>query len=113
MMCDETDRRRGSDASGRSERTGANRTTVRHDWQLSDQPSVVIVEAVAAATNRPVTELPLLQKTIDTDALDAILKNKAPSVSISFRYAGTTVWVDGEGSIEVHVDAELTAEDDA
>jgi hypothetical protein len=64
---------------------------------------VAIVEAVAAATNEEMTDLPPLQETIEANALNTLLARQS-SVAVSFQYAGTDVSVTGDGSIEVRVD---------
>jgi hypothetical protein len=85
--------------------TETNLATVRHEWRQSGDPSVALVEAVAAATDRTVTDLPPLQQSIDPDALDALLTgNQSSEVSISFRYADTAVSIHRNGSIELQVD---------
>lgn len=112
-MCDDTNEIDGTEATNRPEDPAAGPTTIRHDWQQPDQPSVAIVEAVAAVTNHPVTELPPLQRAIDTDALDTLLTGRTASVTISFQYADATVRVDGNGGITVHVEGDFTDEDDA
>lgn len=99
------------ESSDQTGRTDTSPATVRHDWRESDQPSMVVVEAVAAATDRPATDLPPLQGTLDADALDTLLNGQS-SVTISFRYADTAVSVDGGGRIEVHVDGTHRAERD-
>ncbi|WP_256301810.1 HalOD1 output domain-containing protein [Haloarchaeobius salinus] len=109
-MCDETNRIGDSETTDRTESTAAGHTTVRRNWQQSDQPSVMVVEAVAAATNRPMTELPPLQGTLDADALDTLLDGQPSPVTVSFRYADTTVSVNGNGSMEIHVDGDPGAE---
>ena len=79
--------------------------TVEHSWEEPFEPSVTIVEAVAAATGRRPADLPTLQKSVDPDALNRLLtQGEATGVSISFRYAGTVVVVEGDGAIEVQVD---------
>lgn len=65
---------------------------------------MMIVEAVAAATDRAMTDLPPLYDTVDADALDALLNGQSSSVTISFQYADTDVTVNGNGSIEIQVD---------
>lgn len=111
-MDDDTNRVEDSETSDQTDSTDAKPPTVRHNWTESDQPSVMVVEAVAAATDRPTTELPPLQKTLDADALDALLNGQPSSVTVSFRYADTAVSVSGNGSIEVHVDGGPSEEDD-
>jgi hypothetical protein len=111
-MCDDTDKVCDSELSDQPDRADAGPATVRHHWQQSDQPSVTIVEAVAVATDRPTTELPPLQGTLDADALDTLLNGQPSSVTVSFRYADTTVSVNGNGTIEIHVDEEFIEEGD-
>ena len=77
---------------------------VHHDWQGSEPPTVAVVEAVAAATDRTPTGLPLLQNTLDPDALNALLTRGAASVTISFQYAGVIVSASGDGSIKIRID---------
>ena len=77
---------------------------VHHDWQGLEPPSVAVVEAVAAATDRTPTELPLLQNTLDPDALNALLTRGAASVTISFQYAGVIVSASGDGIIKIRID---------
>ena len=76
---------------------------VHHDWQGLELPTVAVVEAVAAATDRTPTGLPLLQNTLDPDALNALLTKEAASVTVSFQYAGTIVSVSGDGDIKIHL----------
>ena len=111
-MGDDTNRVDDSETSDQADSTEARPPTVRHNWQQSDRPSMMVVEAVAAATNRPTRELPPLQGTLDADALDTLLNGQSSSVTVSFRYADTAVSVSENGSIEVHVDGDLREEND-
>lgn len=78
--------------------------TVEHSWEEPFQPSVTIVEAVAAATDRTPTELPPLQRYVDSDALDTLVtRGESAAVTVTFDYAGTTVVVKGDGTIDVGV----------
>lgn len=91
---------------GATDAFGDDTETVRHSWKEPFEPSVTIVEAVAAATGRTPTGLPTLQKHVDPDALDTLVtQGNADGITISFRYAGTLVTVEGNGAIEVRVDA--------
>ncbi|MFB6191829.1 MAG: HalOD1 output domain-containing protein [Haloarculaceae archaeon] len=102
-MSDDTDD--GDDPGATDDPPGGTEPpTVRLDWGQSGQPSVTVVEAVAAATDRSTTDLPLLQQRLDPDALDVLVTAGQPSVTVSFRYAGTTVSVGGDGAVEVRVD---------
>jgi hypothetical protein len=111
-MGDDTNRVDDSETSDQTDSTDSRPPTVRHNWQQSDQPSVMVVEAVAAATDRNTTDLSPLQETIDADALDTLLDGQASSVAVSFRYADTGVTVSGDGSIEVRVDGRRQQEND-
>jgi hypothetical protein len=103
-MSDEPTDRGDSDPPDQTEATNANTKTVRHDWTQSTHPSVVIVETVAAATNRPTTDLPPLQETLDVEALDTLFDGRQPTLTVTFRYANTTVTVHGTGSVTVRLD---------
>mgnify|MGYP006276394263 CR=1 FL=1 len=110
-MFDDTDDTGDSDIADQSANTDTNSTSVRHDWKQSGQPSVAIVEAVAAATDRAATDLPPLQGTVDADALDTLLQERSSSVMVSFRYADTVVSVSGNGSVEIEVDGDPVGDD--
>ncbi|WP_415380424.1 HalOD1 output domain-containing protein [Halosimplex sp. TS25] len=75
--------------------------TVRHDAERSIEPSVAIVEAVAAMTDTEPSLLPPLAHTVDGDALNAILGDAGSSVALSFAYAGVDVCVEATGEILV------------
>ncbi|MBX0298225.1 HalOD1 output domain-containing protein [Haloarcula nitratireducens] len=108
-MCHDTDDGSDSETAG----IETNSTTVRHDWGQSGPPSVALVEAVAAATDRTTADLPLLHRSIDPDAFDALLTNEgSASVTVSFKYADTTVRVNRSGNIDIQVDGSLTDGDD-
>ena len=112
-MCDDANDPGNSETTDQPESTDVSPTTVRHNWTQSDQPSVTIVEAVSAATDRATTDLPPLQDAIESDALDALLNGPSSSVVVSFRYADTGVTVNGNGnvSIEIQVDGDFREED--
>ncbi|WP_233562771.1 HalOD1 output domain-containing protein [Haloarcula sp. Atlit-120R] len=65
---------------------------------------MAIVEAVAAATNEEMTDLPPLHETIEASALNTLLDRQSSSVAVSFQYAGTDISVAEDGGIEVRVD---------
>lgn len=75
----------------------------RYDWSEVERPSVTVVRAVAAVTNREVFDLPQLREYVDPDALDRILadRNDRPGVRVSFRYDGVDVTVNSDGRIEI------------
>lgn len=107
-----TDEGNDSEPSDRRTEGETRPTTVRHEWHRSGDPSVALVQAVAAATNRETTDLPLLQQHVDPDAIDALLTaDRSSVVSISFRYADTAVTMRGDGTIEIEVDGHRTQGD--
>lgn len=78
----------------------------RHDdaadefsWRTDGRPSVGLVNAVAAATNRRPTELPQLGRTVDPDSLDALLQSN--DVTVSFQYADVDVTAHSDGTVLV------------
>jgi hypothetical protein len=85
----EPEDRRGSAADGR------HTQAVRH--------SLAVVEAVAAAREAEMVEMPPLQRSVDMDALDALLESapRGQDVRVSFMYDGVPVTVDGAGRVEV------------
>lgn len=97
------------DTNDSGETSGFDRgtSTVEHTWEEPFQPSVSVVEAVSAATDRTPTELPPLHDHVDPDALDTLIsRGESSAVTISFSYAGTVVVIDGDGTISVRVDGE-------
>lgn len=68
--------------------------TVRTNWRGYTHPTTAVVERVEAATGRPVTSLPALHESVDTDALDALLTGVGDGedpVQVSFSYVD--LWV--------------------
>lgn len=66
------------------------------------QPSTVVLEATAAATNTPIEELPPLQNSVDTDALDDIFDDRSTSGYVAVRYVGHVVRVHADDVVTVH-----------
>ncbi|WP_415382489.1 HalOD1 output domain-containing protein [Halosimplex sp. TS25] len=80
------------------------------DWTVrnaygDDPPTVAVVRAVAAATDRSITDLRPLYHAVEADSLDYLLEG-AGDASVTFRYEGCDVAVD-----ETHVLVRVT--DDA
>lgn len=110
-MANDPNDQRDSDPTDQITDPDPGPVSVRHSWTQSAQPSITVPEAVAAATNRHITDLPSLQEIINTDALDRLLTGQSSPVDISFHYADTEVTVRGNGSIEVQVEDLSTAGD--
>lgn len=90
--------------SGDVETTRASHTPVPDVVPTGEHPAVTIVEAVADATGRQATALPPLQHTVDSDALEALLRSDSSSpITITFTYADTTVSVTRSESMEIQV----------
>jgi hypothetical protein len=107
-MTDDMDRVADSDADEQG--PTSNASVVRHDWTESGHPTVTLVEAVAAATDRTTTDLPSLYRSIDPDALDALVTAGPPAVTVAFQYADVAVSVTGNGTIEIRPDEGSTEE---
>lgn len=75
-----------------------------YDW-ASITPAVAVVETVAVASDREPTALESLGETVDTDALNALVRSDgaraSEEVSIRFGFAGTDVTVRGGGAVVV------------
>jgi len=83
----------------------------RADWTDYEYPSTAVVEAVAAATDRDVEELALLDDYVDGDALDALLLGSASSsLTVTFDYGDVAVSVRADGQIDVHPEGASDAE---
>jgi len=63
--------------------------------------STRVVELISDVRGRPATELPVLMERVDSEALDRLLRRAADDarIEVTFRYAGMTVAVDGNGRI--------------
>jgi len=81
-------------------RSGRDGTHSQFTISEYDRPSIGVVEAVAAATDRDADALPQLGRVIDPDALDYLL-DRGGDLEISFEYAGTEVTVQGDGTVFV------------
>ncbi|OTF01686.1 HalOD1 output domain-containing protein [Halorubrum sp. SD683] len=81
-----------------------DRRTVEYQWSGETTPSIAVVEAVAAATDRDPRKMPPIQRAVDTDALDALLTaGKGSSLRVSFEYLDATVTVHPDGTIDVAI----------
>lgn len=86
------------------ERTEAD--TERVDWTGDVPPSTAVVEAVARAQDCSPTDLESLDKTVDTDALNALFAPRHDGTqrgngSLSFSYGDRNITVFSDGRIVV------------
>ncbi|WP_336035039.1 HalOD1 output domain-containing protein [Halobacterium yunchengense] len=79
----------------------ANRIA-RSDWSTADSPSEAVVHAVAAGTDVDPVELDPLQKYVDVDALDALVRSASDGLHVSFDYEDVGVFVASAGTVEVY-----------
>lgn len=82
-------------------------STIQGEWDRSEQPSVEILEAVADATDHEPTALPPLYRSVDPDALDALLTGgvqRAEPVHVSFAYDDVLVSVGSDGDLTIRAD---------
>jgi hypothetical protein len=74
----------------------------RYEWGDSDRPSMALVDAVAAATDRDQTDLPPLHEFVDVDALNMLMTGQSDDVvGVSLVYDGVAVRIDSAGRIDV------------
>lgn len=104
-LCDtmDSDTNNTDDRAPTADHNETETITVQHKWGEPERPGVSIVNAVAAATGRTMTDLPPLQQRVDPDALETLLTSSS-SITITFSYAGTVVSAHGDGTIDLHVD---------
>lgn len=81
-------------------RSGRDGTRSQFTISGYDRPSIGVVEAVGAATDRDAGALPQLGHVVDPDALDDLL-GRSGDVEISFEYAGVEVIVQSDGTVFV------------
>lgn len=76
-----------------------------YDWS-DERPSAAVVETVAAAMGLEPTELQTLQRTVDADALDTLVREAGSETTlrVDFRYAGTGVQIGADGTVSVTVE---------
>jgi len=92
---------RGEDQSPVTDADGVIRA--EYNWS-SVTPSTAVVKTVAIATNREPTTLEPLYKSVDADALDALLDSDGfhstnEVTTVSFAFAGHDVTVQSDGVI--------------
>lgn len=78
-----------------------------YDWGTLP-PSVAVVELIAEAMGCDTLEVPTLERSVDTDALDALCRSDSDGVpvSASFHHAGYRVVVNSDGDVAVEPDVE-------
>jgi hypothetical protein len=82
----------------------SSRSTHETAYEWSESVSLAVVDAVAAVTGRRPTALPPLADCIETDALDALFGSPPDATTtrlLTFRYAGCTVTVGGDGCLSI------------
>lgn len=89
------------DASVRNEETG----TIRAEWDESVPPSTVIIEAVAAASDRDSLDIDPLYEYVDLEAVDDLVTSRVDDdsngIQVTFEYQGFTVFIGSGGVVEV------------
>jgi len=62
-----------------------------------------VVSIISEVQKTPVSELPPLHRSINTDSLDSLFQDqkKGQEVQVQFTYAGTSVAIDSDGRIIV------------
>jgi hypothetical protein len=103
-MIDEPERPSAGPDSGRDGTVRA-----QYDW-ASTPPPIAVIETIAGALDREPTALEPLHESVDTDALDALLRSKGSSatpsgVTVTFTVADRQVTVHGSGEVVVRADS--------
>lgn len=76
----------------------------RFDAEDGDSITTSVVVSVSAVSGVEPTALPPLQRTLDTDALEAVVgsaREADTELTVTFAYAGFHVTVDSGGSIRI------------
>ena len=76
----------------------------RCDLGSGESVTTSVIVSVAAVSGAEPTALPPLQRTVDTDALEAVVGSAHEAetdLSVSFGYAGYRVSVETDGSIRI------------
>ena len=96
------------------EPTPGARELIRAEFDWSDvPPSIAIIETVAIAANREPTGLEPLHETVDSDALDTLIRSVGTNSSdgdatVTFGFDGHEVTVQCGGSVVVRPDETRT-----
>lgn len=80
---------------------------IRTNWRGYSHPTTAVVERVAATTGQPMTSLPSLHESVDTDALDALLTRSDGGhgrVQLSFSYQDLWVTVRSDRTMVISPD---------
>ena len=82
--------------------------TLGHYYTLGEDETILegVTAAVAAITDRDVTELPALYEVIDPECLETLFETGAGERRVAFKYAGCSVLVNGKGRVAVAQDGE-------
>lgn len=64
--------------------------------------TTAVLEAVSLSSGVPLLELPPLSEAIDPDGLNAICRGQQTAANVQFQYAGQTVIVHEDRTVEVH-----------
>lgn len=79
--------------------------TVRAEWDESVLPSTVIVEAVAAASDRDSLDIDPLYEYVDLEAVDDLITSgvddDSNGIQVTFEYKEFTVSIGSGGAVEV------------
>lgn len=95
-----------NDASTKvGESVGDSDDWIRYEWSDRGDPSTVLIEAVAAETDRDVTTMPPLYDHVDPEALNALVATRtgvtSATVTVSFTYDGIDLLLDSDGTIGI------------
>lgn len=80
------------------------RVLTSYEWEGANEPSSDVVEAVARVTGHDPERMPVLQETVEVDALNALVSTDSSErgrVAVSFMYGELAVTVANTGTVIV------------
>ncbi|MBX0295722.1 HalOD1 output domain-containing protein [Haloarcula nitratireducens] len=82
------------------ERASVGAVSEQFDW-AETEPSMAVVETIAAATGRTPAEGTPIYESVDAEAIDTLFGsgNDSPDRRFSFTHEGLTVTVAGDGTV--------------
>lgn len=75
--------------------------TMKTTWLVDGDPAIAILEMVAIASGRAITDLAPLARHVDVDALDTLLVDSPVPVKLSFTYEGFEIVITSDGGLNL------------
>lgn len=75
---------------------------VEHTVEEDESVNTAIVEAIAAVSDSPVTDVPPLYEVIDPDALESLFTTRQAGAFLAIRFNGYLVYVRANGRVRLY-----------